>query len=279
MPSFRILNQAPQYLLPSGRVNAGGKLFFYETDLTTEKDTWADPELSTLNANPVEMDAAGRTATDVWGDGEYGVVMTDADDVVIWTRNNVQATTTGGLEIPALQDGKFLTNDGSVLAWSTILQVPDPTGHDGHILYTDGEVPYWAAPPETPDPEDPDIVVDSAAVTFRAGNSGDNTKWFVQYGTETAPATGTKGTSKAIVFDTPFAKLWFISITVMVPAATPSGAMVDSAAINWTFDAAGTGFTAVFNVSDDDSNPSWSISEDIVFAWKAEGTVEVVAEE
>lgn len=277
MAAFRILNQAPQYLLASGRVNAGGKLFFYETDLTTPKNTWADPDLSTLNSNPVEMDAAGRTLTDVWGEGEYGVVMTDANEAVIWTRNNVQASATGGLEIPALQDGLFLTNDGSVLAWAVILQVPDPVGHDGDVLYSDGEISYWGPLPDTPDPTDPDIVV--GTLRFQAGTSTDSTKFVTKYGTATAAATGTKGTSVAVNIGEDFDALWFITITVMVPQATSSGAMVDSAAINWTQGSAGNSFTAVFNVSDDDSNPAWTISEDIDFAWKAEGTMEVVDDE
>jgi len=64
MSAFRILNQAPQYL-PSGKVNAGGSLAFYETDLTTLKDTWSDPDLIVLNSNPVELDAAGRSETNI----------------------------------------------------------------------------------------------------------------------------------------------------------------------------------------------------------------------
>src|SRR5690606_33186699 len=100
--SFRILNQAPQYLLPDGRVNAGGSLTFYETDLSTPKGTWSDPELNTPNANPVELDAAGRSSTDIWGDGEYGVVMKDALGTPIWTRNNVRDVDNPGSAIPAL---------------------------------------------------------------------------------------------------------------------------------------------------------------------------------
>lgn len=275
MSSFRILNQAPQYLLASGRVNAGGKLYFYETDLTTPKDTWSEESLSTLNSNPVTMDAAGRTTTDVWGDGEYGVVMTDADDVTIWTRNNVKASNAAEVAIPPLQDGEFLTNNGSLLQWQPIIQVPDPDGHSGDILYSDGTLAYWAPPPEIPEPEEPEIQV--GTLTLRLGTSADETKHYTQYGTATAPASGTKGTSITVNFPTAFAQVWFITITVMVPQATPSGAMVDSAAINWTQGAAGTSFTAVFNVSDDDTNPAWLISEDIAFAWKAEGTIEVPA--
>ncbi len=97
MPTFRLLNQAPQYLLADGSVNAGGSLHFYETDLTTPKDTWSDADLTVLNANPVTLNAQGRTVTDVFGDGEYGVVMKDALGAVIWTRNNVSNGVAAGL--------------------------------------------------------------------------------------------------------------------------------------------------------------------------------------
>ena len=61
--TYRILNQAPQYLLPDGSVNAGGSLTFFEPDLSTPKNTWSDPDMVTLNANPVLLDSAGRTVT------------------------------------------------------------------------------------------------------------------------------------------------------------------------------------------------------------------------
>lgn len=276
MPSFRLLNQAPQYLLPNGDVNAGGKLFFYETDLTTPKNTWSDEALTTLNPNPVVMDAAGRTLTDVWLEGEYGVVMTDADDNVVWTRNNVKPSNAEELTLPALAEGEVWMGDGSGVVPATIIAVPDPTGHEGDILKSDGVIPYWAAPDEVPEADEPDIEIDAAAKTVTIGTSADATKYRKMFGTATAPASGTKGTSVTVNLPTPLDAAWLISLTVMVPQATPSGAMVDSAAINWTQGDACSSFTAVFNVSDDDTNPAWLISEDIDFAWAAEGTVEIV---
>lgn len=273
MSSFRILNQAPQYLLADGSVNAGGKLSFYETDLTTPKNTWSNEALSALNSNPVVMDAAGRTLTDVWGDGEYGVVMTDANDVVIWTRNNVQQGGDPGQSIPALQDGEFLTNDGSVLSWQPILQVPDPAGHSGQVLYSDGAIPYWAALPATPDVPDPDIVVTNTS--FQAGISSDNTKFFTLSGTGTGPNTGTKFSSVAIPFATPFDILEAVLITITTSSTSPAGEIPTWSVTGWTPGNASSGVTVNFNIPDDDSSSNHKFSTTIPFAWMAFGKREV----
>lgn len=207
MPTFRILNQAPQYLLPDGRVNAGGKLYFYETDLSTPQSTWADQSKSTLNANPVIMDAAGRTSTDVWGDGEYGVVMTDADDVEIWTRNNVELPGGGGTTIPALSSGKYLTNDGSNLSWQDITNqlIPNPSGLNNYVLASDGTaVPFWKQQTDPVDPvvPDPDIVVGTGVLT--AGISTDTNKFYMVSGTGTVAPSGGLSGSATVTFATPF---------------------------------------------------------------------------
>lgn len=273
--SFRILNQAPQYLLADGSVNAGGKLYFYENDLTTPKNTWSDEAMTTLNSNPVIMDASGRTLTDVWGLGEYGVKMTNAADVVQWTRNQVQQGGDPGATIPALQDGEFLTNDGLNLLWQPILQVPDPTGHSGQVLYSDGSLSYWAALPVTPDPPDPDIVV--TATSFQAGVNDDNTKHFQLFGTATAPNTGTKSTSIAVVFATPFDTLLYVAPCVTIASTTPANELPSWSVTGWTPGSASSGVTFNFNIPDDDSSASHKFNVAVPFAWMAVGTREVAS--
>lgn len=275
MASFRILNQAPQYLLADGSVNAGGSLTFYETNLTDLKNTWSDEAMTTLNSNPVVMDAAGRTLTDVWGDGEYGVVMKDAADVVQWTRNNVKQSGDAGAAIPALQDGEFLTNDGSVMSWQPILQVPDPTGHSGQVLYSDGSLSYWAALPDTT-PPDPEIVVTENS--FRAGVSTDTTKWLEQTGTGSAAASGGKTATASVVYPTPFiAAATYVDI---VPTSASSCALANiipgwAITVNST-----TGFTVTFSTLTGGSSADGFSSSNIIgavpFMYKATGTVVVV---
>lgn len=253
MAVFRILNQAPQYLLSDGSVNAGGKLFFYETDLTTPKNTWSDEAMTTLNSNPVIMDAAGRTLTDVWGDGEYGVVMTDADDVVQWTRNNVQAGGDPGVSIPALVDGEFLTNNGSVLQWAAILQVPDPTGHADEMLFSDGTLAYWGPSP-TP-------TIENTSTILRIGDS------VIELGSDTAPASGTKTTSKAITFATAYTvapRVFVISNTNIVTAGgfSPIPTVINKLA---------TGCTVFFDINEEENTNSITIP--VAFDWVAIGRI------
>lgn len=266
MASFRILNQAPQYLLADGRVNAGGKLFFYETDLSTPKDTWSDEAMSTLNSNPVVMDAAGRTLTDVWGDGEYGVVMTDSADVVIWTRNNVRASNADEVTIPALETDKALFNNGSFLQWRLVLQVPDPTGHADEILKSDGTIPFWGPAPETPEL---DIVIDNSPITIQVGDGSDDTKGLMQAGTSTAPANpGGTSTSIPVVFSTSYSATPGLSVTAQ--ANTQPGGPIVSGYIGLTT----TGFTAVFDVAEGAPEDQF-ITNPVPFSWISVGTKEV----
>lgn len=263
MASFRILNQAPQYLLPDGRVNAGGSLTFYETDLTTLKDTWAEKDLTTLNSNPVAFDASGRTLTDVWGDGEYGVEMRDALGVVIWTRNNVQTAGDAAQTIPALQSGQFLSNDGTEMFWTDIIQVPDPTGLANYQLESDGTgVPVWVQKPVPEPPPESDI---DAETTFLRLNT-----YLRIWGTGTAPAApSAKSSSVNITFAKPFSGTpYHASVTITESGGSaPSGAICTLAVTGLT----ATGMTVTVNMPDDDSTSSWKLANATPFSYSVEG--------
>lgn len=75
---------------------AGGKLrFFVSGTVSTDKDTFSDDTLLTENPNPIILDAAGRvpnTVVDVWGDGEYKLVVADSSDVDIETFDPVSGS-------------------------------------------------------------------------------------------------------------------------------------------------------------------------------------------
>lgn len=269
MPAFRILNQAPQYLLLDGRVNSGGSLTFYETDLTTLKDTWSNEALSVLNSNPVVMDAAGRTLTDVWGDGEYGIVMKDAGGVVQWTRNNVRAGADMGLTIPALVNGAFLTNDGSNLQWQPITQVPDPAGLNNYALVSDGVSAVWQQQ-TTPSVPDPDIVVAVGGIT--AGVSTDTNKFYLMTGSGTASASGTKSTTASVTFTPPFsATPVYIGIQATGGGQTSAGSFVHPQPTS----PSASGFTASFSTltggTSADGFPASNITSPVNFTWVAIG--------
>lgn len=86
----RFGNPTPQFLDDNGVPLAGGKLNFYLTGTTTRQNTYSDDALTVANDNPVILDSAGR-APNIFAssDQPYKVVLTDANDVVIWTRDPV----------------------------------------------------------------------------------------------------------------------------------------------------------------------------------------------
>lgn len=79
---------------------AGGKLYSYEAGTTTPAATYIDETEDTPNPNPVILDADGYAT--IWiGGGTYKFVLTDADENVIFTQDNVSRPATG----PAGPDG------------------------------------------------------------------------------------------------------------------------------------------------------------------------------
>lgn len=76
----------------NGKPISGAKLNFYESGTTNPLDTFSDENLTSANPNPVIADSAGRFG-DIWLKEEnYRVVLTDAADVPIWTRDPVKGT-------------------------------------------------------------------------------------------------------------------------------------------------------------------------------------------
>jgi len=79
----------------NGAPLAGGKVYTYEPgSVDTPKDSYTDESGDFPATNPVELDSAGRA--EVWLDGFYKIVVTDADDVVIRSVDHISATNTNG---------------------------------------------------------------------------------------------------------------------------------------------------------------------------------------
>lgn len=272
--AYRVTNPLVTNFDQTGRVAAGGSFRYFDAGTSTPKAVYQDPDLGISNGSVVELDDSGRQDVDSWGSGNYKVRLLDKFGALIYELDNVRdpAASTGAA-IPALVPNAFLTNDGALLQWLALLLIPDPTGSDGKVLGTDGSNLNWVSQTAIPTPPAPDIVV--TATSFQAGISSDNTKFFVLSGTGSAPATGTKGTSTNIAFTPTFDALWHVAVTTTIAAATPSGALVDNSVTGFTPGNASSGVTVNFNVSDDDGNAAWKISNAIDFTWVAIGTLEV----
>lgn len=195
---FRILDNRPVYLDQLGRPVREGELRFYEAETLDPKDVYSDPDLAVSNGPVVALDSAGRTSVDTWGDGAYRVRLYDVDGVLISEADNVQVPGGATAAIPALEAGKFLTNDGALLLWDDVRQVPDPTGQNGKVLQSDGTNAIWAAMA---------TVVANAEIEFVPGGfklSDGTTAVLVQFGTVTVGASGSSTAGASFSFATPF---------------------------------------------------------------------------
>ena len=72
----------------NGSPLALGKLYFYAAGTNTEMNTYEEVGESTVNSNPVILDADG-VMPDVFYTGSARIILTDADDVQIELRDPV----------------------------------------------------------------------------------------------------------------------------------------------------------------------------------------------
>ena len=67
--SFYVPNGKQQFVNGSGVPLANGKVYMYIPSTTTPKNTWQDPNQTTLNANPITLDSNGMAL--IYGTGDY----------------------------------------------------------------------------------------------------------------------------------------------------------------------------------------------------------------
>lgn len=207
MTAFRITDQNPVYFDLAGNVAAGGYLKFYETGTTTPKDVYGEQALTTNNGSTINLGADGRAVDDIWGNGSYRVRLYASDNTLISEADDVAVAAGAGATIPTLSALKFLTNDGAVMSWMEVREVPDPTGSSGKILGTDGDVPLWVDAPVAPTVEP--VPVGGVAVTAGSIKAG---KTLLQTGTGTLPATGTTKSTVNVTFGTAMASCAFVAV-------------------------------------------------------------------
>jgi hypothetical protein len=277
MAAFRFFNPAPVYygLLGIDPV-AGGSLTFYDLGTTNPRNTWSDADLTTLNTNPVPLDSSGRSNVNIFLDGEYSVLLKDAEGATIWTRDVISGAE-AGQTIPPLEPNEFLTNDGVNLLWQPVREMPDPTGSTNQYPVTNGSGYTLTNVPEPEPPPDPDITVDEVARLFTAGISSDPTKLVMVSGTGQAPASGSYTTSASISFPDPFDTLWNVIITVTTDRVTnaDTGWLPAQSVTGWTPGSGASGATVNFTLTEDDPGPPTTFTSPVPFAWTAIGTREI----
>lgn len=268
MSVYRFYDPAPVFFSTLGvDVVVNGELTFYDRGTTNLRDTWSDPEQTTLNTNPVPCDSSGRPNVNVFLEGEYTVKI-EGDNLAALERDVVPEVSASAT-LPTLNSGEFLTGDGTNYLAATIREMPDATGSTGQIAVTDGGGGYVLQ--DIPDftPEDPEVVV--AAGSFQAGVSTDATKFYTQWGTGSASASGARETTASIIFAVPFDVLWHVTIT---PQGSGFTANSDLPRFSITTQSV-TGFTVRFVTGENSTSTVWDIINAINFTYAAFGTIEV----
>lgn len=261
MPAaFRLYSKMDTFWGDEGQLLPGGSLRFYIANTTTPKDVYGDKALSTNNGASVTLDASGRPEHDIWGSGSYFVEIYDNDDVKQGEADNVEIPGGEASALPALSADKFLTNDGSVMSWAEIEQVPDPTGSANKILGTDGTTISW---------------VDRPANGADATNVGADASSFhvddmyVVTGSATGTSVGGRTQDVSVTFGTAFTSTpVFVGIQVTSSSLSSAGNMP-----SWSVTTSSTtGFTVKFTMGElDDSQSKYNFNAGVAFKYVAIG--------
>lgn len=67
----------------------GGKLYTYEAGTSTPLATYTDQAASSPNTNPIILDANGEAVIFITSGTQYKFILTDANDVQLWSQDNV----------------------------------------------------------------------------------------------------------------------------------------------------------------------------------------------
>lgn len=119
---------------------SGGKAYFYDAGTTTPKDVYTDRDKSSIASQPVILDTYGRA--EIYGDGLYKVLITDAADATVYDLDNVEFIareggslddTTIGLTTPAA--AAFTDVDVDNINASTSLEFKGETVPDRQVLH------------------------------------------------------------------------------------------------------------------------------------------------
>ena len=102
--SQQLANGKQQFIDGNGNPLAGGSVAFYLPGTLTPTNTWQDPALTTLNANPVVLDALGMAS--IWGADatQYRQVVQDALGNTIWDKVVGLATLATASSVAAVQE-------------------------------------------------------------------------------------------------------------------------------------------------------------------------------
>lgn len=107
-----------QFFNNNGDPLSSGKVYFYEVGTSTFKDTYTSSAATTVNPNPITLNAGGKSPSGgIYGIGTYRQVVRDKNNNLIW--DAVTSPTGGGGSTPTdVGDGNLV---GTILPWSSLV--------------------------------------------------------------------------------------------------------------------------------------------------------------
>lgn len=261
MAAFRLYDKTQTWFGMTCQPLPGGYFKFYEAGTLTPANVYGNRDLSTNNGSQVDLDASSRLEHECWADtaDAFFVEIYDADDVKQAEVSYFETPGGAGQVIPIPSAGEYLTGDGVQFLVEDLTDnlLPDQTGHSNEILGTDGSVAAWVARPA-----DGASDVEAAAGTFTANDGTDTFQ--ILSGTDSAPASGTVGTTKSITFSTAFGATPVVHV-LPTSSSNPGGPTVPELTSVST-----SGFTVRFDVAEGNASNS-NITNAVPFNWSAIG--------
>ena len=137
-----------QFFDANGVPLSGGRLYTYAAGTTTPQTTYTSSTGATANANPIELNSAGRVSgtTEVWLDitVAYKFVLKTTDDVQLWSADDISGMAGIGNPLPVPSGG---TGRATATAYAVIcggatatgaLQSIASVGTTGQVLTSNG---------------------------------------------------------------------------------------------------------------------------------------------
>jgi hypothetical protein len=189
-----VAGAAAQFLDNSGNVLTGGKLFTYAAGTTTPQASYTSGLGTTFHSNPIILDAAGRVPAggEIWlTDGlQYKFVLTDANDVLIGTWDNLIGINSNFLNYYTQEEIQTATAGQTVFTLSTVTYTP---GTNSLSVFVDGVNQYDGSSFAY-------VETNSTTVTFTAGL---HVGALVKFTTAVSLSSGVNNAS-LVTYDPPF---------------------------------------------------------------------------
>lgn len=143
MPAILSPNAKQQFLDNAGQPAAGFKLYTYAANTTTPRATFTNRAGSVANTNPIILDARGEAVLYLTSGQVYDYVLRDANDALIWTRQDVVAeaedtvlrgdleASDGGSRVGVLQTGSGALAEEILTAYRRVVS-PEQFGAVGN---------------------------------------------------------------------------------------------------------------------------------------------------